>query len=157
MKGLPAFLSFLLFSLPQAVGAELKLKPVHPDEPVEYTLNQRFSLANALSRLGTIRDYLTSFRGLTEAAKGKIAPRVWKGIGNTDWETQALGFANHPAAIEGALRYQNYLLKKALCELAAAQAQVGRAPAKEVERARRDFAQAEKEFQAFWDALGIAD
>jgi hypothetical protein len=147
----------LLLALPLAVGAELKLKPIHPNEAVEDTLNRRFSLANALACMATLRDYLESFRKLAEAARGKIAGGAWGKIGNTDWETQALGFVNLPAAVEGALRYQNYLLKKALHELAAAQAQAGKAPAQRAEEARRELELAEKEFQGFWEAMAIVD
>ena len=82
------------------------------------TLKQRFSLENAIAVIGTIQGCLESFRRLTAAAKGKIGEAAWKEIGNTEWDVQTLGFANLPRAVEGALRYQNWLLKKALCQLA---------------------------------------
>jgi hypothetical protein len=140
-----------------ADDAELKLKPLHPDETVEQTLNKRFSLENALAVIGTIQDWLGSFRRLTAAAKGKIAAAAWKKIGNTERDIQALGFANQPRAVEGALRYQHWQLKQALYRLALMKAQAGKTPAQQTEQARRELQQAESEFREFWDSMSIAD
>ena len=60
---------------------ELKLQPIHPDEPVEYTYEKRFSLEMALSSLRKIQASLGSFRTLTDEAKGKISGERLKEIG----------------------------------------------------------------------------
>lgn len=137
--------------------ADLVLKPAHRDEAVEYTLTQRFSPANAITCMDTIKGCLESFRRLTEAAKGKLAAGAWKNIGHTDWETQTLGFRNLPASVEGALRYQDYLLKKALWQLAVLEAEAKKVPLQKAEQARLELARSEGEFQAFWETLTIAD
>ena len=137
--------------------AELKLSPVHPGEDVEYTLNQRFGVDNALRCLEFVRASLTSFRKLTEESKGKIPDSKLKEIGNTDWETQNLGFQNNPNSIEGTVRRQDYMLKKLEFELAKARQQLGQCPDSEL-RSRRDaYEKAEKEFQEFWNGFGVVD
>ena len=157
MKSRKWLLSGVLFFLWGGLQADLKLKSIHPDETVEQTLTQRFSLENAVSVLATMQEWLESFRRLTTAAKGRIGAAAWKEIGNTEWDVQTLGFANQPRALEGALRYQNWLLKKTRHQLAALELKTGQASAQKLERAWQEMEQAEKEFQAFWDSMSIAD
>ena len=157
MKSKTWLLVILLLCWVFAVQAELTLKPIHPDEPVEYTLKQRFSPENALANMEAIKGFLESFRRLTAAAKGKIAAQTLKSIGHTDWETQQLAIANLPPAVEGALRYQNWLLKKTLHQLALMELQAGKTSAQKTEQARQEMDQAEKEFQIFWDGMSVAD
>ena len=45
------YVVLLLFVLVLPLYAELKLKKAHPDEPAEYTYNQRFNVNNALGHL----------------------------------------------------------------------------------------------------------
>jgi hypothetical protein len=150
-------LAFVLFVTPGLAGADLQLKPIHPQESVAETLKQRFSLENALANIESIRSWLDSFRRLTLAAKGKIATAAWKEIGNTEWDIQNLGFANLPSAVTGTIRYQNYLLKQALHQLAMVEERAGRGSPQGTEHARMELAQAEREFQQFWDSLSVAD
>ena len=157
MKSNIWLLNILLVFWSSAVQAELSLKPIHPAEAVEYTLKQRFSLESALAKMKAIETFLESFRNLTAAAKGKIPAKIMQRIGNTDWETQHLAFANLPPAIEGALRYQNLLLKKTLHQLAVMNFKAGKISAQENSRLRQEMDQAENEFQKFWDAMAIAD
>jgi hypothetical protein len=136
---------------------ELKLRPIHADEPVEYTYGQRFSLDMALFSLQKMQGSLMSFRILTEEAKGKISKQRLKEIGNTDWETQHLGFTNMPRSIEGALRKQDYLIKELCYQLAKEKFKQKAIDEKELLETKRAFEQAERSFQAFWDNFGIAD
>lgn len=151
-----AWIAALLLPLRLAAG-DLKLKPIHPDEPVEQTLNERFTTASALAAIEAVRGWLESFRILTSAACGRVDPAAWKRIGHTDWETQNLGFANQPRTIEGALRLQNWRLKQALYRLTLMENALGKAPPRAVDESRREAEQAEREFQTFWDSLTIAD
>jgi hypothetical protein len=148
---------FVLVVTPLLAGADLQLEPIHPQESVAETLNKRFSLENALANIKSIEGWLDSFRQLTAAAKGKLGSAAWKKIGNTEWDVQTLSFANQPRAVEGALRYQNWLLKKAQYRLAALELKTGQSGAQKAEQARQELEQAEKEFQAFWDSMSIAD
>ncbi|MCX5810045.1 MAG: hypothetical protein NTX36_11865 [Proteobacteria bacterium] len=143
--------------LASSAQGELNLRPVHPDEPVGYTYNKRFSFDEAVTSLNTIRLSLESFRLLTEEAKGKISGKRLKEIGNTDWETQNLGFKNMPFCIEGALKKQDYLIKRLQHELAKYEIKDGRISEKELLEAKKSFETAEKSFQTFWDNSGIAD
>jgi len=157
MKSKTWLLVIMLIFWVFAVQAELTLKPIHADEPVAYTLKQRFSLESALANLEAIKTFLASFHRLTAAAKGKIPARILKNIGHTDWETQQLAFSNLPPAVEGALRYQNLLLKQTLQRLAVMEFAAGKAPAQKTAQARQEMERAEKEFQIFWDSLTIVD
>lgn len=60
-------------------AADLRFKPVHPDEPVNHTLEEGFSLENSLRATEQIKGALNSFRQLTEKAKEfwkrKLYPR----------------------------------------------------------------------------------
>jgi hypothetical protein len=136
---------------------ELKLRSIHPDEPVEYTYEKRFSLEMALSSLRKIQASLESFRTLTDEAKGKISGERLKEIGNTDWETQHLGFKNMPGCIEGVLRKQDYLIKELRYQLAREKLSQKAITEGELLETRRAFEEAEKSFQAFWDSFGVAD
>ncbi len=60
----------LIFTIP--VNAELKLDPLHPDEPVKITFNTRYSIESSLQSLNGIRSALDRFIKLTEASKQKI-------------------------------------------------------------------------------------
>jgi hypothetical protein len=146
-----------MFFFAAALSGELHLRPIHPDETVEQTLKERFSPESALANLHTIKSYLQSFRDLTAAARTRLSAREWKRIGHTDRETQDLAFFNIPPAVEGALRQQNWLLKKALYQLAAMETRAGKSPPRKLEEARQEMERAEKEFQAFWDSQAIAD
>jgi len=157
VKGMNRLVVFVLFATPLLARADLQLKPIHPQESVAETLNKRFSLENALANIESIEGWLDSFRRLTLAAKGKITAAAWKEIGSTEWDTQTLGFANLPRAVTGTLRYQDYRLKQALHQLAMAEERAGRGSPQGTEQARLEFAQAEREFQQFWDSLSIAD
>jgi hypothetical protein len=157
MKNRKWLLVGLLIGLVPDMRADLKLKPIHLYETVEQTLTQRFSPENAIAVIATMQEWLESFRRLTAAAKGRIGAAAWKEIGNTEWDIQTLGFANQPRAVEGALRYQDYLLKKALWQLAVLETETKKGPLAKAEQARQRMEQAEKEFQEFWDSLSIAD
>ena len=147
---------FVIGLVASAYG-EWQLRPIHPDEPVEYTYEKRFSLDMALSSLQNIRASLMSFRVLTEEIKDKISKGRLKEIGNTDWETQHLGFKNMPGCIEGALRKQDYVIKELRYELAKERLKQKAIDEKELLDAQKAFEQAEKSFQTFWDNFGIAD
>lgn len=157
MKSRTPLVLTVMFFFAATLSGELHLRPIHPDETVEQTLKERFSPESALASLHTIKSYLQSFRDLTAAARGKLSAREWKRIGHTDRETQDLAFFNIPPAVEGALRYQNWLLKKALCQLAAMETRAGKSAPRKAEAARQEMERAEKEFQAFWDSQAIAD
>lgn len=152
-------LIILIISIAAAFPAtgELRLKPVHPDEPAMYTYSERLSLGEALASLEKVRASLASFRDLTEEAKKKVTKKKLAAIGNTDWETQHIAFFNMAGCIEGTLKKQDYLLKKAVYELAAIKFEEGTVGNDEREKARREFEEAERSFQAFWDSYGIAD
>ncbi len=147
----------MAISLIALAHAELKLRPIHRDEPAEYTFETRFSLDTALSSLQSIQASLQSFLKLTEEVQGKVSKEGLKKVGHTDWETQHLGFPNYVKSIEGTLRKQEYLIKKLQFQLLQGQVNQGTISKEEFAEALKAFEQAEKSFQEFWDKSRIAD
>ncbi|HHY44205.1 MAG TPA: hypothetical protein GX512_00640 [Firmicutes bacterium] len=115
---------------PSIIGS---LEPVHPDESVDETFNERFSLENALQRVGQIRE---SSQATGEAA---MAMRNWTG------------------AIEGTLLKQDYLLKKADFELAKYRLREGEITQAQFDEIESAFRKAEADFKGFWEGFGISD
>ncbi|MGI6632515.1 MAG: hypothetical protein ACOX5M_05630 [Bacillota bacterium] len=109
------------------------LEQVHPDEPAEYTFNERFSLDNALTRVDQIREAST--------ATGEAA----------------MAMTNWTGAIEGTLMKQDYLAKKAEFELAKYQFRDGEITEAQYQEKESVFRKAEEDFKAFWEEFGISD
>ena len=136
---------------------DMNLKPVHPDEPADYTYNERFSTGSSLESLDAIQSALESFRKLTEASAGKIPKKTLAKIGNTGWEMQHLGFPNHVGTVKGTLLKQEYMVKKLTYELAQAKAKSGEVSPADLSAAKADFERAEKRFKDYWDSFRVSD
>ena len=137
--------------------AGLDLKPISPDEPADYTFNQRFSVDTALRGAKQLESILASFRKLTEKARRKLDPTTLKEIGNTDGETQTIAFANLPRTIQGTVLKQDYLIKKLQYELALEKSKTGQVTAEKVAETEKEYKKAEEAFQALWNGFRIAD
>ncbi|MBD2101529.1 hypothetical protein [Leptolyngbya sp. FACHB-261] len=144
-------------AIPNPVAQAPAAEPVSPDEPSNTTLNERFSLANSLERLQQIESALKSFQALTQKVEGKLPKRELAQVGNTDSETQNLGFHNWSGAVEGTLRKQNYQLKQLEFQLAQKQFAYGEIQRAELDQKERSFKQAEQDFQTFLSSFQIAD
>lgn len=127
------------------------------DEPLDVTLNQRFSLANSLDRIKQIRGALNSFRTLTQRSRTALGQQVINSVGNTDPEIQTLGFTNWVGAIEGTVRGQNYQIKKLEFELAKKQFEDQQISQAAFNQKRTAYQQAQREFQNFVNSFRIAD
>ena len=152
--------SVVLFVLAMGIsvhGGPAFQQAVHPDEPADYTLNERFSVQQSLESLVSIESALDSFRKLTAKAADKLLPKELADIGNTGPEMQNLGFVNHVGAVKGTLLKQEYLLKKVTYELAQRKARSGEMDKKTLSKIKREFEIAEKQFRKFWNEFGIAD
>lgn len=112
---------------------ESSLDPVHPDEPVASTFNERFSLENALSRIEQLKE---------------VAPQGGE---------EGMAFRNWVGAIEGTLRKQDYMQKKAEFDFAKAQFRDKAITQEEYDQAEAAFRKAEADFVAFWEQFGIGD
>ncbi|MHC4356321.1 MAG: hypothetical protein ACYS0H_26760 [Planctomycetota bacterium] len=149
-------ISLLILVIP--VCAELDPKSSGPvGEPAEHTLHRRFSTTYALGCLRKIASGLSSFDELTRESKTLISRERLKEIGNTDWETQNLGFPNALGAVEGTLRRQECLIKKRSYELALERAKTGKPDKKQLAKARKEKEQAEKSYRKFLDSFSIVD
>jgi len=135
----------------------LSLSPVSPDEPAEDTLNERFSVENSLERIAQIRDALSSFSNLTEKSKATLGESATAQVGNTDWETQNLGFPNWVGSVEGTIRKQDYQNKQLELELARKQYEDGEITKAVLDEKAASYQRAEQEFQDFWNSFNVAD
>jgi hypothetical protein len=147
----------VMLVVPIVVAQPTELKPVHPDETAKQTFEERFSLDTALERLGFVRRGLESFVKLTEACGKKVSAKAMEKIGNTDWETQNLGFRNAAGSIEGALRRQDWTIKHLQVQLVQERRKNGSASEEDVTKAQKAFDEADKSFREFWTGFGIAD
>jgi Spy/CpxP family protein refolding chaperone len=157
MRNRVLLIAIMTIWVASSAKAELKLRPVHPDESVKYTYENRFSLESSLESLQQIQGYLKSFQVLTEETKAKVSRQKMKEIGNTDWETQNMGFRNFPRGIEGTLRKQDYQIRELRYQLAKEKFKQKVIGEKELAEAKQAFEEAEKSFQTFWDKFGISD
>jgi len=137
--------------------SDVDLKSVHPDESAGHTFNERFSSKRSLESLATIKSALNSFRELTETVTDKLPKETLAKIGNTSWEMQNLGFVNHVEAIKGTILKQEYLIKKLTYELAQIKSKSGEMNQRDLSKIKREYENAEKQFQEFWNTFGIAD
>ncbi len=111
------------------------LDSVHPDEPVEYTLDERFGLGNARRRLQQIRD-----------AGEKIE----------DHEMQ-MAWDNWTGALEGALALQEYEIARLRLQLARRQYSAGEIESGELETEEERYSSTRDDFIRFWEDFSIAD
>ena len=135
----------------------LSLSPISPDEPVDYTLNQRFSRKNALDRTTQISNALSSFQQLTLKAQPVLGDAAIREVDNTSQEIQSIAFPNWVGAVEGTIRKQDYQIKKLEFELAQKKYEDG-----EIDRATLDtksehYQLTKQEFQTFWESLTVID
>ena len=112
------------------------LRPVHPDEPVHYTLHERFGPANAAVRLEQIRE---------------VGSEVME-----DFEGQ-LAMANWTLAVEGALLKQHYEIARLRLELNRCQYAAGDSSRDELESAQAAYEEARESFIQFWNDFSIHD
>ena len=147
-------LTVLIAALP--VSAEPDLKPVHPDEPVEYTIN-RFSFEHALECIDTIRYALNGFSELTRICRYIMSEEELSIICYTDWESQYLGFVNWCGSVEGTLYYNNYRIRELEYEVALLRAESGDIDISSMENAEAELQLAESLFVNFRESFSIAD
>ena len=136
---------------------DLRLQKVHPDEPINDTLLERFSLNDSLGRIKQIDGALNSFRNLTDRSKPALGSKAVLKIGNTDWETQNLGFTNWVNALEGTLRKQDYQIKKLEYQLAQKQYEDKAISQSLLNQKQAAYRKAKKDFQAFMNSFSVAD
>lgn len=157
LQGAPVTARLAQHSFDSSKVADLRLQQVHPDEPINYTLLQRFSFNNSLGTIKQIDGALNSFRTLTEKSKPALGSKAVSKIGNTDWETQNLGFTNWVNSVEGTLRKQDYQIKKLEYELAEKQYKDKSISQSVLNQKLAAYRQAKKDFQAFVNSFSIAD
>ena len=119
--------------------------------------DSELQLSSALQSLERMKEFLSSFRSLTEAASLFIPAARMKKIGNTDWETQNIGFRNMPQIIEGVLRKQEFLLRKLEYEAAQAECRQKKIEAEALKSAEQKFVEAEAGFRSFQSTFHLTD
>ncbi|MBD2096290.1 hypothetical protein H6F90_14190 [Trichocoleus sp. FACHB-591] len=132
-------------------------RAAHSDESVQETLNQKFSVENSRVRMQQIDAALTSFRQLTETSQKNLGQAEVAGVGNTDWETQNLGFHNWVGAVEGTILKQNARIAQLELELAQQQHADKKITKVELTQKAVNAQKAAQEFDQFWKSFSIAD
>lgn len=112
---------------------EEDLQQVHPDEDASYTFNTRFSLDNALDRVGQLK-------------------RISMPQGE-----KSMAFTNSVGAIEGTLMKQDYEIKKLDFELAKVLFRDGELTQEQLDQKEAAYNEAVNAFKAFWESFGISD
>lgn len=120
-------------------------------------LDGTYSVQESLERVEQVRGFLKSFVDLTEKSRRYLSQPELDKIGNTSWEIQALGFANIPLTIEGALRDQNYIIKKLDLGLAIKRFELGEIELKELQEKAEAFQKAKGEYENFIQNAYYAD
>lgn len=111
------------------------LKPVHPDEDADYTFNHRFSLNNALGRIGQLKG---------------LASRMNPG-------EESMAFQNWIGAIEGTMKKQDYQIRKLEFELAKFQQREGEITKSELDEKKAAYEEAAYAFKSFWNSFSVSD
>lgn len=119
--------------------------------------NERFSLANALTGVQNINDWLKSFQALTNLTADRITPEEKLQIGNLSADMQTIGFYNWVKSVEGTLRKQNYDIQKLEYELALERMASGKVSQAEVSEKERRYQEASRQMQDFLRTFHIAD
>lgn len=118
---------------------------------------ERYTLANALTGVQNISDWLKSFRELTELTADRISSAEKQQVGNLGWEIQNLGFYNWVKLMEGTLRKQNYDICKLEYELALERCAAGKINQSNVDEKERKYQEAKEDLQKFLAKVHIAD
>ncbi|NET35628.1 MAG: hypothetical protein F6K19_26990 [Cyanothece sp. SIO1E1] len=127
------------------------------DTPVIDDLDERFSRDYALVRLEQIQAALTSFRGLTEVSQTSLSDKAIAEVGNTDWESQNLGFHNWIGSVEGTLRWQDLQIKQLEFSLAEKRFQDGDIPQAMVAEKSAVYEAAIADYQEFLNSFQVVD
>ncbi len=151
----------LVATLSVTADAKLNLKidlpGGEPGQGGEEIFNKDFTPDNAVSSLNRIEKALESFRQLTEASRSTVPQDKMNKIGNTEGDIQSLGFGNWANTVKGTILKQEYLIKKLNYDLVQQRYNWGEAKQEEVQKAKKEFIEAEKKFQKFWDTFTIYD
>jgi len=136
---------------PAALGY-LNLKKRHPDAADgKDEFEHAYVVYAGIVRLHQMQNFLESFRKLTDASRNKVSSAVLREAGNTESDIQTIGFHNIPIIVEGTILKQDYDLRQVEYKLAQLQNLTGDISSAELERKRAAYAEATRNFQAFWD------
>ena len=153
MKKIKVFIIFtvlcLAVNIPYVYGSNV--------QAVDNLDNDRFSLANALTGVQYINDWLKSFRGLTKLTADRVSPEEKQQVGNLGWEVQNLAFYNWVKSVEGTLCKQEYEIRKLEYELALEQNASGKVSQTEVAEKEKSYQEARNNLQSFLTKFHIAD
>ena len=133
------------------------LAPVSADETAEQTLRGRLSPAEAQRCLETVRGALASFAALTDVVRDKLPAAKLKEIGFCERDMQTIGFRNSVVGLDGALRLQDWQIKRLVYELALERAKRGGVSEQYVSSARQAFMATDVAFRESWRGFGFGD
>ncbi len=139
------------------LSSDLGLKPLHPDETVEQSINQRFSADNALRTLATVQEMLDSLSMAVISRHGTECKRRLAAIEARFGDGITVGIANYPTILEGTIRLQRFTIADLRHELVTNRHAHGEESREAVENARDTLETASQEFTDFWQDARVAD
>ncbi len=136
----------------QTAYDDLNLK-AKEGEPLDYTLNHRFSASDALFRLKQIRDSHTSTVEMINKDGSGISKKDRDILSNSlDFE-----WVNWSNGIEGAVRKQDYRIARLEYLFAQEKVKDGRIDKQELDLKKQTYDNAKKEFEKFFNSFRIID
>ncbi|MBP2664475.1 MAG: hypothetical protein H6Q71_2423 [Firmicutes bacterium] len=126
-------------------------------QPVDKLENDRFSLADALTGVQYINEWLKSFHELTKLTADRISPEEKQQVGNLGIDMQTIGFYNWVKSVEGTLCKQEYEIRKLEYELALERNASGKVSQAEVDEKEISYQKARITMQNFITKFHIAD
>jgi len=136
----------------QTAYDDLNLK-AKEGEPLDYTLNRRFSASDALFRLKQIRDSHTSTVKMINMEGSGISKKD-KDILSFSLDFEWVNWSN---AIEGAIRKQDYSIARLEYLLAQEKLRDGRIDKNELDLKKKTYDKAKNEFENFFNSFRIID
>lgn len=122
-------------------------------EPLDYTLNRRFSSQNSYFRLEQIRKFVKSMVSLMKEHPNGIPERELK-IKEMSLDFEMVNWSN---AIEGTIKKQDYLIAKLKFELAQEKHEAGVFDKEVVDTHKQKYIQAKDDFVSFLNSFRIID
>jgi hypothetical protein len=139
------------------LSGELGLKPLHPDETVDESLNQRFSADNALRTIATVEEMLDSLSvAVINRREGTCEKRL-AAIEAAFRDKVTVGIANYPTVLEGAVRLQRLTIADLQHQLALSKHAHGAESQESVRNALDTLETARRQFLEFWESARVAD
>ncbi|MBN1294154.1 MAG: hypothetical protein JXB48_20130 [Candidatus Latescibacteria bacterium] len=153
---LTTLLFIIIFSVTgtgQNLYDDLNIKAKMDEEPLDYTLNRRFSSQEAYFRLGQLRKFIKSCVSLMKENPQGILEKEVK-IKEMSLDFEIVNWSN---CLEGTIKKQEYLIAKLQYELARERYEAGKIGKEVFDSQENKYIQAKDDFETFFNSFQIVD